>query len=74
MKRPPLRKRIGIALRKRREATGLSQESFAPLADMHRTYYSNIERGVKDLQIETLERVCTALEVSMWTILKESDE
>lgn len=70
----PLRKRIGHALRQRREATGLSQESFAPLAGMHRTYYSNIERGIKDMQIETLERVCKALRVPLWAILKDAEE
>lgn len=73
MKHTPLRVRIGLAVRRRREATGLSQESFAPIVDMHRTYYSNIERGVKNLQIDTLERVCAGLGVPVWQIVRDAE-
>lgn len=40
---------LGMALRARREATGHSQESYAHNIGMHRTYYSAIERGEKNL-------------------------
>ncbi len=48
---------LGRALRKRREALGYSQESFADEIEMHRTYYSAIERGEKNLQLDTLHKV-----------------
>ena len=48
---------LGKAFRKRREALGFSQESFADEIGMHRTYYSAIERGEKNLQLDTLQRV-----------------
>ena len=38
----PLLARLGQAFRKRREALGFSQESFADHIGMHRTYYSAI--------------------------------
>jgi transcriptional regulator with XRE-family HTH domain len=66
MKRNRLQQRIGLALRRRREAQDISQEAFAELVGMHRTYYSAIERGLKNIRLETLERICAALRTKMW--------
>lgn len=68
-----LMQRIGRALRDRRKSAGRSQESFAGQIGMHRTYYSAIERGEKNLQIDTLQRVCDGLGVQMWQIMKDAD-
>ena len=69
----PLMQRLGKALRSRREAAGYSQESFADKIGMHRAYYSAIERGEKNLQIDTLQRVCDGLAVRMHDVLKDAD-
>jgi len=74
MKRPPLPERIGAALRSRREALEISQENFAEMVEMHRTYYSAIERGRKNIRIETLERLCTALKTRMWEVVREAEQ
>lgn len=73
MKRTRLPQRIGLALRRRREALDVSQEDFAELVQMHRTYYSSIERGLKNIRIETLERICAALKTRIWEVLKEAE-
>jgi transcriptional regulator with XRE-family HTH domain len=73
MRRNSLQERIGAALRRRREAQEISQEDFAELVGMHRTYYSAIERGRKNMRIETLERICTALRTRMWEVIKEAE-
>lgn len=73
MKRNSLPVRIGAALRRRREAQEISQEAFAELVGMHRTYYSAIERGLKNIRLETLERICTALRTRMWEVIKEAE-
>lgn len=73
MKRPPLPARIGAALRQRREALEISQEDLAEQVQMHRTYYSSIERGLKNIRIETLERLCAALETRMWEVIKDAE-
>ena len=65
--------RLGQAFRKRREALGYSQESFADHIGMHRTYYSAIERGEKNLQIDTLQRLSVGLETSLWQCFKEAE-
>lgn len=74
MKRLSLPERIGAALRSRREALEISQENFAELVEMHRTYYSAIERGRKNIRIETLERLCTALKARMWEVVREAEQ
>jgi len=74
MRRLPLPVRIGAALRSRREALEISQENFAELVAMHRTYYSAIERGRKNIRIETLERLCAALKTRMWEVIREAEQ
>jgi transcriptional regulator with XRE-family HTH domain len=69
----PLQERIGEALRKRRKAKGFSQDGFADHIDMHRSYYGAIERGQKNLQLDTLERVCNGLEAPMSEILRDAE-
>lgn len=71
-------KRIGAALRKERESfkdaetncVSVSQEVFAEWVGMHRTYYSAIERGEKNLTLKTLKRICDELQVKVSTILE----
>ena len=64
---------LGKALRVRREAAGYSQEGFADHIGMHRTYYSAIERGEKNLQLDTFQRICAGLECRMWEVLREAE-
>lgn len=73
MKRRTLQERIGEAVRKRREDQNYSQEGFADHIRMHRAYYGAIERGRKNLQLATLERVCIGLDVSMWEIVRDAE-
>ena len=60
-----VRKKFGKRLRALREARGWSQEEFADRAGLHRTYVSAVERGVRNPTLSVLERLATALGVSM---------
>lgn len=73
MKRTTLQQRIGESLRKHRETLGISQEAFAERVHMHRTYYSAIERGEKNLTLATLSRVCDGLGTPIWEVLKDAE-
>lgn len=66
--------RVGLAIRKRREALGIRQDDVARKLKMHRTYYGAIERGQKNLRIQTLERICAVLDLDMWEIMREAEE
>lgn len=65
--------RVGLALRKRREAREYTQEGFADKIGMHRAYYGAIENGKKNLQLTTLERVCIGLDVEIWEVLRDAE-
>lgn len=52
-----LQRRVGRNLRRYREAQGLSQEAFADLVGVHRTYMGGLERGERNLTLKSLERL-----------------
>lgn len=69
-----LAQKLGQAIRHRREGQDISQEAFADKIEMHRTYYSAIERGEKNLQLSTLERVCVGLEVTVFEVFRDAEK
>lgn len=44
---------------------GLSQESLARLCDRHPTYIGQLERGEKCPTIDSIDKVCQALQISL---------
>lgn len=55
---------FGQVLREHRERAQLSQESLAYESDIHRTYVSLIERGIRHPTLDVVFRLAEALEVS----------
>lgn len=60
-----LAKRFGRVVRELRAMAGFSQEGFADLCNLHRTYIGSIERGEKNITIETASRIAEALNVNL---------
>lgn len=58
-----LQSSISLSIRSLRERLGISQEVFADRIGMHRAYYGAIERGKKNLTLQTLERIANGLGV-----------
>lgn len=56
-------KAFGEHLKKTRQKAGLTQEALAFRTRLHRTYISLLERGLKSPTLETLFRICSALNV-----------
>lgn len=52
-------------IRVRRLEVGISQEAFADLAGIDRTYASQIERGIANPSLEVLWGVCKALDLEL---------
>jgi transcriptional regulator with XRE-family HTH domain len=67
-----IEKRLGQVIKRRREAAGLSQEEFAERAEVHRTYVSQLERGLKSPSVRVLVKMADALGCEAWEILRES--
>jgi len=50
---------------------GVSQEKLAALAGLHRTYVSGIERGERNVSLVNIERLATALGVTMAQLMPD---
>ena len=57
-----LQRTIGRNLRTYREARGLSQEAFAEILGVHRTYLGSVERGERNLTLRSVERLAAQIE------------
>jgi transcriptional regulator with XRE-family HTH domain len=66
-------KRIGLALRVKREAAGLSQEALSFEAGLHRTYIGAVERGEKNITLRNIIRIAKALNVLTSDIVLAAD-
>lgn len=62
---------FGQAIRKFRLEKQISQEVFADVCGLHRTYISDIERGTRNVSLENIDRMAGALEVKISDIFKE---
>ena len=58
-------KDVGFNIRRLREERGLTQEKLAALADVHRAYIGQIERGEKNIGLVNLEKIAKALKVDI---------
>lgn len=63
-----LQRTVGRNLRAYREARNLSQEAFADLLGVHRTYMGGIERGERNLTLRSLERIAERIELDPVTL------
>jgi len=55
-------------LREYRKSKGLSQESFAELCGLHRTYISAIERQKRSISLENVQRIADALGIETYKL------
>lgn len=58
-----IRKQVGENVKRIRKDLGWSQEDLAWESDLHRTYISGVERGVRNPTIVVLQRMADALGV-----------
>lgn len=64
---------FGTNLRKYRTEMGVSQEKFADLCGLHRTYISDIERFQRSISLENVQRIADALKIETYKLFIESD-
>jgi transcriptional regulator with XRE-family HTH domain len=65
---------FGHAVRRLRIAKGLSQEDLAELADIHRTYVGDVERGTRNISLINMTRLATALGVPLSQLIREMEK
>jgi transcriptional regulator with XRE-family HTH domain len=60
-----IRIRFGKALRRRRQKLGVSQEAFADMCQLDRTYIGGIERGERNVALVNIEKIAKTLRFSI---------
>ena len=66
--------KVGQTIAFFRKQKGISQEVLSGLADIGRSHLSAIERGERKPTLETLYRICSALDVKMSTVVLKLEE
>jgi transcriptional regulator with XRE-family HTH domain len=69
-----LQRTIGRNLRAYREARGLSQEAFAEILGVHRTYMGSVERGERNLTLRSVERLAARIEAEPLDLLRPTQQ
>lgn len=60
-----LSRQIGERLRIARKEKGLSQEELGNHSDLHPTYIGQLERGEKNITLETLDKILSSLGIKL---------
>lgn len=64
-----LQRQLGRSLRALRKTRSLSQEVFADVLGVHRTYMGGLERGERNVTLRTVERLADRLGVDPLDLL-----
>ena len=64
---------FGKALRRRRERLEVSQEALAFTSEIHRTYISELERGLKNPSLSTIDRLAVALKTKASVLIADAE-
>lgn len=67
------RKRLGNNIRERRHTLGMSQEKLADAAGLHRTYIGAVERGERNVSIDNIILIASALNINAKQLLEDVD-
>ena len=62
--------KFGNHLKYLRKTNHITQEKLAELANIDRSYISDIERGIKTISIEKLDQLANAFNIELWELLK----
>ncbi len=65
---------VGKVIAFYRNQKNMSQEVLSGLADIGRSHLSAIERGERKPTLETLYRLCTAMDIKMSTVISKIEE
>jgi transcriptional regulator with XRE-family HTH domain len=66
-----LQRTLGKNLRGFREAEDLSQEAFAEVLGVHRTYMGALERGERNVSLKSVEKIAGKLKIEPLLLLSK---
>lgn len=65
---------FGTNLKRYREEKNISQEKFAEMAGLHRTYISDVERFQRSISLSNVQKIADALDIETYKLFKEEIE
>jgi len=66
----PARVLFGVRLRHAREEIDLSQQRLAEMAGLHRIYIGQVERGERNISVDSMERLAASVSLPLWEMLR----
>lgn len=66
-----IKTKIGCRIRKLRHEKDLSQEQFADICKLDRTYIAGIEQGKRNVSIVNLEKIAKAFDISLSILFED---
>ena len=74
MSKGEIQNRFGVRVRQLRTDRGWSQEAFADLCGLHRTYIGSVERGEQNISLENIQKLAATLGISLAELFAVFDE
>ena len=69
-----LRENLSINLRTHRTKLGITQEKLSELSELHQTYISDVERGLRNVTLDVVERLAAGLSMPSINLLLPPDQ
>jgi transcriptional regulator with XRE-family HTH domain len=66
--------KYGQAIRILRQNKSISQEQLADLCGLHRTYISDVELGKRNVSLENIDKIASALDMNVSEIFIEVEK
>ena len=62
--------KLGNRIKSLRNTRNISQEKFALMIDMDRTYFSSVESGKRNVSIQNIKKIADGLDVTLSELFK----
>lgn len=66
-----IQEKLGKKIREIRKNRGYSQEKFALLINMDRTYLASVEAGKRNISIKNIKKITDGLKISLEELFKD---
>lgn len=64
MKKSEIRNKVGLRIKELRKQHGITQERFALMTGINRSYLADIEKGNRNFGFDTLERIVNGFDIT----------
>ena len=69
-----IQKQFGLTIQQLRKSQNLSQEKFALLINMDRTYYASVEAGRRNISLCNIEKIATGFQITISKLFENLPE